>query len=343
LELGTWNLERPLPEIRVARREWVRYDFRMTILFTDPIFLKHDTGSYHPERIERLHSITARLEQAGLVARCRSGTVSPISEDEIGRVHSPAVLERAQLAVAEGGGYLDADTVVCPDSLNAAKCAAGAACNAVDAVLADDDRNAFCLIRPPGHHATRNRSMGFCIFSTIALAAQHALDRHQLSRILIVDWDVHHGNGTQDVFYAEPRVQFLSVHRYGQGFYPGSGAASETGTGPGLGHTANVPLSFGIKRAEYLDSFTSALEKCADKIRPELVLISAGFDAHRLDPIGSLGLESDDFEPLTQRVLEVANVHAKGRVVSCLEGGYNLKALAESAQIHLETFLSATP
>jgi acetoin utilization deacetylase AcuC-like enzyme len=313
----------------------------MTILFTDPIFLKHDTGPHHPERIDRLRSITARLESAGLVARCHRGTVSPISEDEIGRVHSPAVLELAREAVAAGGGHLDADTVVCPDSLAAAMCAAGAAANAVDAVLAGDDRNALCLVRPPGHHATRNQSMGFCIFSTITLAARRALDRHQLSRVLIVDWDVHHGNGTQDVFYAEPRVQFLSVHRYGRGFYPGTGAADETGTGAGLGYTANLPLPFGISRPNYIDSFKAALEKSADHIRPELVLLSAGFDAHRLDPIGSLGLESEDFEALTHRVLDVANVHAKGRVVSCLEGGYNLKALAESVQIHLETLLNA--
>src|SRR5262249_31246810 len=169
--------------------------------------------------------------------------------------------------------------------------------------------------------------------------ARRALDRHQLNRILIVDWDVHHGNGTQDVFYSEPRVQFLSIHRYGWGFYPGTGAADETGTGPGLGYTANVPLPFGTPRPEYIAAFTSALEKCADHIRPELILVSAGFDAHRLDPIGSLGLESEDFATLTRRVMDVAAVHSQKRVVSCLEGGYNLNALAESVEIHLKTLL----
>jgi len=312
----------------------------MTLLFTDPIFLKHDTGPYHPERIDRLRAITARLEQAGLVARCGRGTVSPISEDAITRVHSPELLELVQDAAATGGGHLDADTVVCPDSLAAARAAAGAAANAVDAVLKGDDSTAFCLVRPPGHHATPTRSMGFCLFNTVALAARRALDEHHLTRILIVDWDVHHGNGTQDIFYAEPRVQFFSIHRYGHGFYPGTGAHNETGTGPGLGHTTNVPLPFGTPRPDYVAAYTAALEKCADRMRPELVLVSAGFDAHRLDPIGSLGLESEDYDALTVRVLDVARVHAHGRIVSCLEGGYNLNALAESVQIHLQVLMS---
>jgi acetoin utilization deacetylase AcuC-like enzyme len=182
--------------------------------------------------------------------------------------------------------------------------------------------------------------MGFCVFNNVALAARHALSRG-VSRVLVIDWDVHHGNGTQDVFYADGQVTFLSVHRYGHGFYPGTGAADETGTGPGLGHTLNAPLRFGVSRPEYRAAFASFVERAAGLSRPELVLLSAGFDAHAADPIGSLGLEVEDYADLTTVVLDVAKAHAGGRLVSCLEGGYNLDALAQSVQAHLETLLAA--
>jgi acetoin utilization deacetylase AcuC-like enzyme len=181
--------------------------------------------------------------------------------------------------------------------------------------------------------------MGFCLFNNVALAAQRAREKHKLERILIVDWDVHHGNGTQDIFYANPEVFFYSVHRYP--FYPGTGSKEETGTGRGLGFTLNVPLRFGISRKEYLDSFTAALATAADRIKPELVLLSAGFDAHAEDPIGSFGLETEDFGALTSAVLDVARTHASGRLVSCLEGGYNTQRLAESVEVHLRTLLAA--
>ncbi|MFL5338827.1 MAG: histone deacetylase [Gemmataceae bacterium] len=312
----------------------------MTILISDPRFLRHDTGR-HVETADRLRSITARLEQAGLPQRCTSVPFEPLGDDAILRVHSAEVVSLLRQLVRQGGGLADPDTVVSVESPAVARLAAGAACAAVDAVLAGTDRTALCLVRPPGHHATPTHSMGFCLFNTIALAARHALDRHQLNRVLIVDWDVHHGNGTQDIFYAEPRTMFVSIHRYGHGFYPGTGAAGETGTGPGLGHVRNVPLRFGISRDEYFSAFCKGVEESADRIKPELVLLSAGFDAHRQDPIGSLGLETEDFQRLTEKVLEVARTHAQGRLVSCLEGGYNLTALAESMQVHLETLLSA--
>ncbi len=218
--------------------------------------------------------------------------------------------------------------------------AAGACVAAVDAVLTGPDPRALCLVRPPGHHATPRRSMGFCLFNNIALAAEQAKTAHGLSRILVVDWDVHHGNGTQDIWYEDPEVMFFSIHRYGHGFYPGTGAKDETGTGYGLGYTFNEPIRHGTSRTEYHDRFRRVLEKCADKIKPQLVLLSAGFDAHKDDPIGSLGLETEDFAVLTREVLEVAKVHAGGRVVSCLEGGYDLDALAASVQVHLEGLLA---
>jgi len=313
----------------------------MTLLYTDPLFLKHDTGK-HPESADRLRSISKRLEKAGLIQKCQAGSSQPLTEPAVSKVHAAKQIQAAKQVAEHGGGMLDADTIVCPDSFKVALAAAGACVAAVDAVIKGPDKNALCLVRPPGHHATPTHSMGFCLFNNIALAAHHALTTHKLTRIMIVDWDVHHGNGTQDIFYESPEVVFFSIHRYGNGFYPGSGAADETGRGKGLGHIVNVPVRYGTSRKDYHDHFRRALEKAADKIRPELVLISAGFDAHVKDPIGSLGLETEDFIVLTKEVLEIAKTHANGRVVSCLEGGYHLEALAESVQAHLEELLKTT-
>jgi acetoin utilization deacetylase AcuC-like enzyme len=242
-------------------------------------------------------------------------------------------------AAALGGGRIEADTVISSQSFEVAALAAGAAVAAVDAVLAGPQRQAACLVRPPGHHALREAPMGFCLINNVAVAAVHALRRHGLSRVLIVDWDVHHGNGTQAIFYDSPEVHFFSVHRYP--FYPGTGAGNETGTGPGLGTKFNLPLPFGVSRTEFLERFESVLSDAAARCRPELVLVSAGFDAHRADPIGSLGLETEDFAPLTRLVMQVADQYCGGRLVSLLEGGYDLQALAESVQCHLETLLAA--
>jgi acetoin utilization deacetylase AcuC-like enzyme len=312
----------------------------MTLLYTDPIFLDHDTGA-HPETAERLRAIGRRLDDAELRAKCPPGRFAPIDPAALLSVHAPEVIERVRRSAKAGGGHLDADTVVSPASFGVGLAAAGACVAAVDAVLGDKDRTALCLVRPPGHHATPTRSMGFCLFNNVAVAARHARSMHGVNRVLVVDWDVHHGNGTQDVFYEDPSVFFLSVHRYGQGFYPGTGAADETGRGPGLGTTANVPVRFGTTRREYADRFTRALESAADKAKPELVLLSAGFDAHRLDPIGGLGLEAEDFVTLSRQVLDVARAHAQGRVVSCLEGGYHWQATAEAVCAHLECLLAA--
>jgi acetoin utilization deacetylase AcuC-like enzyme len=313
----------------------------MTLLYTDPLFLKHDTGRHHPETAERLRSVTKRLETAGLIKKCKAGTYKPLDEDTIAKIHAAKQITQVKQVAEHGGGRIDADTVVSADSFKVGLAAAGACVAAVDAVLRGTDKNALCLVRPPGHHATPVRSMGFCLFNNIALAARHAKTAHRVSRVLIVDWDVHHGNGTQDIFYEAPEVVFYSIHRYGNGFYPGTGSDKETGRGKGLGQVFNVPVRFGTSRKDYHALFTKALEKAADKIKPELVLVSAGFDAHAKDPIGSLGLEVEDFKDLTRQVLGVAKTHAKGQLVSCLEGGYHLEMLAESVQAHLEELLAA--
>jgi acetoin utilization deacetylase AcuC-like enzyme len=308
----------------------------MTILFRDPLFQRHRTGQ-HPESPARLAAIDRRLDDRGLPARCRTGKLRLAAEDDLARLHAAAYIDHVRQFAEAGGGRIEADTVVSPESYDVARYAAGTLMAAVDSVLTGVDTNALCLVRPPGHHALADRAMGFCLFSNVAVAAEHALRTHDLERVLIVDWDVHHGNGTQDLFYDRDDVTFFSSHRYP--FYPGTGAADETGVGRGLGHTFNLPVTFGTPRREFLVKFERMLHDAADRSQPQLVLISAGFDAHRRDPIGSLGLETEDFAVLTKLVLGVANEHCEGKLVSVLEGGYDVEALADSVSLHLEGLL----
>jgi acetoin utilization deacetylase AcuC-like enzyme len=310
----------------------------MTLLYYDPRFLDHRTGD-HPERPERLIQVARHLERTGLDQRCRRPTWDIVSTERLARVHS--VKYAADLLIFEhsGGGRAEADTVVHEGSVEVARLAAGAVCDAVVRVVRGEDTTALCLVRPPGHHAQRDAAMGFCLFNNVAIGARLATQELGLERVMIVDWDVHHGNGTQDAFYADPQVSFLSIHRWP--FYPGTGDEDETGTGAGLGTTLNLPTRFGTPRGEYHASFRGALEKLADKTKPQLVLVSAGFDSHRDDPVGSLGLETEDFVELTRAVLEVASTHAAGRVVSVLEGGYNPSILAGCVEVHLRELLEA--
>jgi acetoin utilization deacetylase AcuC-like enzyme len=302
-------------------------------VFTDRRMLDHRVPPHHPERPERLQAILRHLERTGYLASSPESSVRAATDAELERVH-PAEYIRAVTAVeSAGGGTLDPDTWVFPGSGLAARLAAGAGIEAVSFVLNSPSRRALCVSRPPGHHALPAGGMGFCIYANVALAAAEALARHELNRVLIVDFDVHHGNGTQDVFYASDRVGFLSIHRYP--FYPGTGARDETGTGPGLGHILNIPIAYGTARSDYRAAFRSGLEKLAERIHPELVLVSAGFDAHAEDPVGDLGLEVEDFETLTRDIVAVAEVHAEGRIVSLLEGGYNVPILAGSVAAHL--------
>jgi len=304
----------------------------MTLLYYDPIFLRHETGQ-HPERADRIRAIPDKLQRAGLAGRCRRVGWEPISPERLARVHSPTYSAQVRAFAESGGGYIEVDTVVSPDSYTAALKAAGSVCDAAERVVRGEAQNALCLVRPPGHHALPEGSMGFCLFNNVALAARAAVDELGIERVLIADWDVHHGNGTQAVFWGDPRVGFLSIHRWP--FYPGTGRADETGAGDGLGTTLNLPVELGISRRDYLSLFSGALEKLAEKIRPELVFISAGFDSHRADPVGGLGLETDDFLALTKAVLDVAETHAGGKFVSVLEGGYNPAMLAAAVELHV--------
>ena len=311
----------------------------MTLLYSDPRFLDHETGD-HPERAERIRLIPARLKRAGLLDRCRRVEFQPVDRRALARVHSPAYIDEIWAYAKSGGGHLDVDTVVSPASYEVALLAAGCVCDAVRRLVAGEDTQALCPVRPPGHHALANRAMGFCLFNNVAVAAKVATDELGLDRVLIVDWDIHHGNGTQATFWEDPRVGFLSIHRWP--FYPGSGSAEETGGGAGLGTTVNLPVEFGIAREDYLALFAREVENFAEKMKPQLVLVSAGFDTHRRDPVGSLGLETQDFIPLTNVVLDVAAAHAGGRVISVLEGGYHPEALADSIAAHLGEMLKRT-
>lgn len=312
----------------------------MTLLYYDPIFLEHDTGA-HPENAGRLRAVLERFEKSGLDAACTRPQWTPATKAQLSHVHAENTIDEIESFAEEGGGRIEQDTMVSGQSFAAARMAAGAACDAVRRVVAGEDKTAFCLVRPPGHHALRRQPMGFCLFNNIAVAARVAIEELGLERVLIVDWDVHHGNGTQATFWEDPQVGFLSMHRYP--FYPGSGAADETGSGAGLGSTVNLPIRFGTPPADQIERFRTATERLADQLKPQLVMVSAGFDSHINDPIGSLELESEDFITLTDIVLKVAGTHADGRLVSLLEGGYNPAALAESVELHLRALQGSDP
>lgn len=314
----------------------------MMHLLTHAQFLQHDTGS-HPENANRLRSILAHPPFQQWASRCTmiSGPWEPVPAEELKILHRRELIDLAERVSRQGGGRLDMDTVCSAASFDVARSAVACAREAVDRVMKASDRQALCLVRPPGHHATAMESMGFCIFNNIALAARYAQRQHGVERVLIVDFDVHHGNGTQDLFYDDPSVFFFSTHRFP--FYPGTGRSEEKGTGAGLGYTLNVPLPFGITRHDFREAFAQGLARAAQAIKPQLVLISAGFDAHQADPVGSLSLEAEDFAVFTKQISDVAQTHAQGRIVSLLEGGYSLEWLPECVTAHLQALVESQP
>lgn len=304
----------------------------MLLLYDDPRFELYQTGP-HPENPGRLQAIRERLGDLSALPGWQRTVAPAASREQLGLVHSADYLDRLA-ATAGKSGRLDADTAFSPHSWEVATLAAGACCDAVRQVCDGTAERAACLVRPPGHHALGDRAMGFCLLANVSIAARYAQQVCGLSRVLIVDWDVHHGNGTQDIFYDDGSVTFFSMHRFP--FYPGTGAEDETGTGKGLGHTVNVPVKFGTTSFLIHERFERGLELAVERSRPELILISAGFDAHSRDPIGSLGLSSSSFNDFTTSVVDAARHWCGGRIVSVLEGGYDPHALAECVEGHLK-------
>ncbi|MCX2726747.1 histone deacetylase [Thermomicrobium sp. 4228-Ro] len=307
--------------------------YSLTALVTSRIFLEHETGD-HPERPERLEAIFRYLERTGRLDDRRVIEPDPADEETIALVHDRAYIEELRAFAARGGGWLDADTVVSPRSFEVARLAVGAAVHAVDLVLRGEVPRAFALVRPPGHHAEPDRGMGFCLFNNIAVAAAWALQHHGLERIAIVDWDVHHGNGTQAAFYWTDRVFFVSIHQWP--LYPGTGRADEIGEGPGRGYTLNIPLPPRSDDAAYLRAFDEQIEPRLRTYRPELLLVSAGYDAHYADPLAAMAVTEQGFGAMAGRVLAWAHEWCNGRLVLVLEGGYNLSALASSVAATLD-------
>ena len=306
-----------------------------TQVFYDPATRRHEPGGNHPENPTRLDAVMEAVRTLEGQGRLGVSAPRPASEDEILRVHSPEYLKLVRSEIAAGRRALSTgDTEISPGSLDAALAAAGTVVSAVDAVMGGRARNAFCALRPPGHHASQARGMGFCVFNNIAIGARHAARRHGVGRILIADWDVHHGNGTQAVFWNDGSVLFFDTHQHP--WYPGTGSPDETGEGKGRGLIVNRPFPAGSGCSEILGAFRTALVPAAERFRPELVMISAGFDSRAGDPLGQFTLTDADFADLTTIVLEIARQHARGRVVSVLEGGYARDGLARAVGAHLE-------
>ena len=310
-----------------------------TAFMADPIFREHLAGCRHPECPARFDAVLDSLERTGLIAKMLRVDARDATEEELTLCHTPEYLRTARSDVASGRPYLSTgDTDITPNSWDVAVRASGGVLNAVDAVLTGAARNAFCAVRPPGHHASAGRGMGFCLLNNVAIAARYAQRRHGIARVAIVDWDVHHGNGTQDIFYRDASVFFFSTHQWP--LYPGTGRADETGEGPGKGATMNFPFPAGSGRREILGAVEDSLLPAMDRFRPELVLISAGFDSREGDLLGRFTLTDEDFTDLTRAVMGIAARHAGARLVSMLEGGYNLEGLASATTAHVATLMT---
>ena len=303
-----------------------------------PDYLKHDTGSGHPERPARLSSLVSHLlktaEWHSLIhVQPRSATVGDLTH-----VHPERYVRSVEQRCKAGESILDqGDTHVCRESFDIALLAAGAVLEGIDRVVRKEFQSVFCGVRPPGHHAETATTMGFCLFNNVAIGARYAQKHHKIGRVAIVDWDVHHGNGTQGIFYEDSSVLYISLHQYP--FYPGTGAESERGRGKGEGFTLNCPMKAGSGEKEYLQAFRESILPALHGFKPELLMISAGFDAHTDDPLAGIELTEESFSAMTKMLMDVADKYCGGRIVSVLEGGYDLRALARSVEAHLRELL----
>jgi acetoin utilization deacetylase AcuC-like enzyme len=314
----------------------------VTAILADPVYKEHQTGRSHPERPERMDAVVHALERDGAIKDALRIPVRSATEDELALCHTRPYIEIAKRDVASGSRDLSTgDTQISPQSFDVALKAAGGLLNAVDAVVERKAANAFCAVRPPGHHATPDRGMGFCLFNNVAIAARYAQKKHGIARVAIVDWDVHHGNGTQDIFYSDGSVFYFSTHQ--SPWYPGTGAANETGEGKGERSTLNCPFPSGSGAKEVLGAFQSKLIPAMRAFKPELVLLSAGFDSRLGDPLGQFTLSDADFADLTTLMLDVAHQYAGGRLVSVLEGGYSLTGLAAASAAHVRALAEPRP
>jgi acetoin utilization deacetylase AcuC-like enzyme len=306
-----------------------------TAIVHHPIFREHDTGPGHPENPSRYTVVMDALRaDTELWSKLREVEAREAPRGDIQAAHSPQLYKHVERVVSEGTGYLDQDTVVSMRSLDAARRAAGAPCHAIDLIMSGGIQNAFVPVRPPGHHATEERAMGFCLFNNVAVAARYAQQKYpEIEKVAIIDWDVHHGNGTQGIFYDDPTVYFFSAHQYP--WYPGTGSRGEKGTGRGLGFTLNLPLRAATPAVEHKRGFEAALDEMSANFSPDLIMISAGFDSHRGDPLGQLLLTDQDFVDMTRALKQWADSSCQGRLVSCLEGGYNLETLGQTVRAHV--------
>jgi len=309
-----------------------------TAFLCHPIFLEHDTGPRHPESTRRLTAILDKLAETGIADSCLRIRPEAATVNDIALIHNINYIKHLA-AQSEKGVHFheDSDTVGSSATYLAARTAAGAAIKAVDLVMTGEAVNAFCAVRPPGHHAERDHAMGFCFFNNIAVATRRLVEKYNLKRVAIIDWDVHHGNGTQNSFYDDPRVLYASIHQYPH--YPGTGRSDEAGTGPGRGFTFNMPMPAGATDTDFTGAFRERLSPEIDKFKPEFILISAGFDAHIDDPLSDTLVTTEGFGALTDIVADMAERHCAGRLVSILEGGYNLAALGESVAAHISALL----
>jgi acetoin utilization deacetylase AcuC-like enzyme len=311
-----------------------------TGLVLDEVFQRHESGPGYPERSDRLRAIRAGLTEAGLIDRCRRLDVKSIDPAFLTRAHSQSYIDRLIKACETHAPYIDTpDSGICPESYDVALKAAGSVLEAVDRVMAGDIKNAFCAIRPPGHHTERDMSLGFCLLSNVVLAVHHLRERHGVQRVLILDWDVHHGNGTQHLLEEDPDAMFISIHGHPHYVYPGTGFHEERGKGAGVGATVNVPMMPMAGDREYRHAFDTYIRRPLEEFEAEFVLVSAGFDAHRLDPLAPLNLETESFDWMTRLILDTADEHCNGRLVSVLEGGYHLDALADSTVTHVSLLM----